>query len=175
MVNDNNRLLAANYIGAIAHAFSGRPDRHDEFVDKVDVLLSPREADAMSLLRHVDTVRSSGRPLLWIHLSPDLPNVPQIGLVAQAGHQVCAMELCLLWRPASGGRMTLIPDSFKYGSFRFDDGLRLKHTWRTPATNFEAAAPGMARAYAALREIEAEQLRQGVRFKLPSLVRHRAA
>ena len=174
MANDNDQKLAANYMGAIAHALGGRRGRHREFMEKVELILSAYAPNAFTLMQFVGEVRRTGRPVLWFHIDSETPNFPHVGLVAKSGDQVYTVEMCLLWVPEKGGRATLIPDNFETGSFRFDDKLNLRHSRQTPIAEFNAATPGMVRAYSRLRELEHEQLLNGDSFVLPQLVRQAA-
>lgn len=175
MSNINMQKSAANYMGAIAHALGGRPGRHREFIDKVEVLLSGSEPDALQLMQFSEQVRSSGRPVIWIHHMADAPTVPLIGLVASDDGQIKIVENCMLWMPAGQGRVQLVPDNFTMGAFRFDDELRLRHIGKAPAKTFEAAMPGMKRAYERVLRIEAQQRERGDAFDLPVLVSEQAA
>ncbi|HEX4694463.1 hypothetical protein [Sphingomonas sp.] len=175
MITNENQKIAANYMGAVAHALGGRPGRHREFIDKVEVILSGAEPDAMQLMQFTDRVRADGRPVLWIHHSADAPNAPQIGLVARDGGKVHAIENCMLWAPRGGGRLQLVPDAFTMGAFRFDDALRLRRLAKAPAADFDAGTEAMVRAYARLREIERAQFERGNEFDLPAYVPLRRA
>lgn len=163
-----NQKIAANYMGAIAHALSGGAGRHREFIDKVELILSGAEPRALQLMQFTNRVRETGCPVLWIHQSADAPGVPRIGLVARDSGQVYSIENCMLWMRAGGDRLQLVPDSFAMGAFRFDDKLRLRHLANAPAKNFDAAVPGMMRAYSRVRDIEVEQRKRGDVFSLPS-------
>lgn len=163
-----NQKIAANYMGAIAHALGGRRGRHREFINRVELILSGSEPHAMQLIQFTGRVRTDGRPAIWIHHSPDVPNVPQIGLVARDGGKVHVIENCMLWAPPGGGRLQLVPDNFQMGAFRFDDRLRLRHLAKAPAANFEEGIEAMGRAYTRLREIERAQRERGEVFDLPS-------
>ena len=172
MTEFTSQQLAANYMAAIAHLLGGEPGRHEEFIDKVELILSGNEPHALQLMQFYGRVRATGRPVIWIHHSEDAPNVPSIGLVALSGDdQVFTIEMCLLWSTPSGKRTYLVPDNFKMGSFEFDDELRLIHQPKLPARSFSAAKTGMVRAYRRVREIEAEQLKRGDIFELPQLVK----
>jgi len=164
--------LAANYMGAVAHFFSGEPGRHAEFIDKVELILSGNEPHALQLMQFQGRVRTTGRPVIWIHHTAEAPNMPTIGLVALSDDdQVYMIEMCLLWSTPNGKRTCLVPDNFKMGSFEFDDELRLIHLPKAPARNFSSATNGMVRAYRRLREIEVEQLKRGDVFDLPQLAK----
>jgi hypothetical protein len=167
----DDRQIAANYMGAVAHLLGGRRGRHAEFVDKVELILSGSPPHAMQLMQFYETVRRTGRPVLWIHHTPEMPHVPNIGLVALVGNEVRAFENCLLWTPAGSGRTCLVPDNFQFGAFRFDDKLRLRHQPTAPAVCFEAAQDAIVRAYVRLREIEAVQRERGDVFRLPELAK----
>lgn len=171
MTKFTDQQLAANYMGAVAHFLGGRPGRHAEFIEKVEVLLSGSEPHAMQLMQFTGRVRSSGRPVIWIHHMEGAPGVPLIGLVAQSGEQTYTIENCVLWSSPNDRTVSLVPDNFKMGSFEFDDALRLRHRPKAPAGSFRAAQTGMIRAYRRLREIEREQLERGDTFTLPQLVR----
>ncbi len=168
MSNIDIQKSAANYMGAIAHALGGRAGRQREFIDKVEVILSGSEPHALRLMQFPDRVRSSGRPVMWIHHMADVPTVPLIGLVAPDDGQIKIFENCMLWMPAGHGRIQLVPDSFTMGAFRFDDELRLRHIGKAPASSFEDATPGMKRAYERLLRIEVQQRERGDAFELPT-------
>ena len=168
MSNIDMQKSAANYMGAIAHALGGRPGRQREFIGKVEVLLSGPEPDVLQLMQFSEQVRSSGRPVIWIHHMADVPTVPLIGLVVPDDGQIKIVENCMLWMPAGQGRIQLVPDSFTMGAFRFDDELRLRHIGKAPAKTFEAATPGMKRAYERLLRIEVQQRERGDAFELPT-------
>lgn len=112
-----------------------------------------------------------GSPRLWVHVNPEVPQVPQIGLVVPIDGQTRIFEACMLWYASKGDRTRLVPDSFTYGAYRFDDDLGLRHVAKAPARTFKAAEPGMILAYRCLREIEAKQLDRTETFKLPELAR----
>ena len=171
MIKRTDQELAANYMGAVAHFFSGGPGRHEEFIDKVEIILSGNEPHALQLLQFSDRVRRTRRPVLWIHHKDDTPGVPLIGLVAQAGDQVYSIENCMLWSSPSGRTTKLVPDSFKMGAFEFDGQLRLVHLPKAPARSLAAAKAGVVRAYRTLLRIEREQLDRGDAFTLPQLAR----
>ncbi len=171
MKKHTDQQLAANYMGALAHLLSGGAGRHVEFIDKVELIISGSEPHAMQLMQFNQRVRQTGRPVIWIHIAADVPNVPQIGLVARSGEQVFTIEYCCLWSTPNGRTTHLVPDNFKTGSFVFDDELRLQHRSKAPAGSFKAAEKGMIRAYSNLRRLEAEQLRRGDEFILPQLAR----
>jgi hypothetical protein len=165
-----NQKTAANYMGALAHALGGRPGRHREFIEMVEVILSGSPADGLELTQFVDQVREDGRPVLWLHQSADTPNVPDIGLVIRVGSQVKVFENCMLCAPRGRGPLQLVPDCFNMGAFRFDEKFRLRHLERAPASDFETASESMIRAYVQLRAIEAAQRARGDVFELPTYV-----
>ena len=171
MTKFTDQQIAANYMGAVAHFLGGQPGRHAEFIDKVELILSGSEPHAMQLLQFTGRVRSSGRPVIWIHHMEGAPGVPLIGLVAQAGEQTYTIEHCMLWTSPNGRTVHLIPDNFKMGAFEFDGELRLHHRRKAPVRNIKAAETGMVRAYRRLRQIEREQLDRGDAFPLPELAR----
>ena len=86
-------------------------------------------------MRFADRVRTSGRPLLWIHHHAAAPNVPDIGLVARAFGTVHVVENCSLHLSPGDDRICLVPDNFKMGAFRFDDDFELRHTAKAPAAS----------------------------------------
>lgn len=174
MKQDSQRQVA-NYMGALAHALGGRPERHLEFIDKVELILSGDPPNPVQLMRFADRVRTSGRPLLWIHHSEDVPTIPDVGLVARAFGTVHVFENCAMHLAADDDRIRLVPDNFRMGAFRFDDELRLRHTARAPAVSYDAAQDRIVDAYVRLRRIEAEQLDRGDVFALPQLVTSRLA
>lgn len=167
MTAHTDQQLAANYMGAVAHLLGGRPGNHAEFIDKVELIFSGSEPEAMQLMQFNERVRRTGRPVIWIHLMEDTPNMPLIGLVARSGEQVFTIEHCWLWSTPNGKVTCLVPDNFQMGAFQFDAGLRLQHLPKPPARSFEAARNGMVRAYTRLRRLEAEQLERGDVFTLP--------
>lgn len=171
MTKFTEQQLAANYMGAIAHCLGGRPGRHEEFIARVEVILSGNEPHAMQLMQFTSRVRQTGRPVIWIHHMEDAPGVPLIGLVASAGDQVFTIENCMLWSPPNGRTTQLVPDNFKMGAFAFDDELRLNHLPKAPARNLDAARNGIVRAYRRLRQVEVDQLERGDVFALPQLAR----
>ena len=125
----------------------------------------------MQLMQFNHRVRSTGRPVIWIHLMPDAPHVPLIGLVARSEEQVFTIEHCCLWSTPNGKVTRLVPDNFQMGAFQFDADLKLQHLPKPPARSFEAARNGMVRAYTRLRRLEAEQLERGEVFALPELAK----
>ena len=167
MTQFTDQQRAANYMGAIAHLLGGRPGRHQEFIDKVELILSGSEPHALQLMQFAAPCRATGRPTLWVHVSQDVPTVPQIGLVVNVDGQSRIFENCMLWSDGAGGRAPLVPDSFTYGAYRFDDELRLRHVPKAPARDFKAAEAGMARAYRRLQTLQFEQFKSGATFKLP--------
>lgn len=171
MTTRTDQQLAANYMGAVAHLLGGRSGKHEEFIDKVELILSGREPDAMQLMQFNHRVRTTGRPVIWIHLMPEAPQVPLIGLVARSGEQVFTIEHCSLWSTPNGKVTRLVPDNFQMGAFQFDADLHLQHLPKPPARSFEAARNGMIRAYTRLRRLEAEQLDRGDVFALPELAK----
>ncbi|MFW2851470.1 hypothetical protein ACM61V_06035 [Sphingomonas sp. TX0543] len=174
-MNDNEqqqqREAVANFMGALAHLLTGRPGRHAEFIEKVELVLSGAEPHALQLMQFTSRVRATRRPVIWVHYAPDVPNVPQIGLVAPDGKKVHIIENCMLWMSDRGSRAQLVPDGFNLGCFRFDDRLRLRRLEEAPAPDFQSAQDDMVRAYNRLNEIGAEQRRRGETFKLPSLAK----
>lgn len=171
MTDFTKQQRAANYMGAIAHLLGGRPGRHAEFIDKVELILSAHEPHAMQLMQFTGQCRATGRPVLWICVSADCPTVLQIGLVVLVDGQTRIFENCMLWLGTDGGRTRLVPDNFEWGAYRFDDDLRLKHVASPPARSFKAAEPGMVRAYRKLIRLEAEQFKRGETFRLPELAK----
>jgi hypothetical protein len=171
MSTTNDQQIAANYTGAVAHILSGKPGRHAEFIQKVELILSGNEPHAMQLMQFSDRVARTGRPVIWIYHSAASLGVPQIGLVALSGGQVYMIENCWLWAPNGRGRAHLIPDNFAFGAFRFDDQLRLRRAPTPPVRTFEAARPKIVDTYVRLREIEAEQRQRGEAFLLPVLAK----
>lgn len=171
MTQLTDQQRAANFMGALAHLLGGRPSRHDEFIDKVELILSGSEPHALQLLQFTERCRRYGRPVLWIHFAADEPFIPQIGLVAPIDGQTRIFENCMLWSGTDGGRARLVPDSFTFGAYRFDDELRLRHVAKAPGGSFEAAQPGMARAYRRLVNLQTSQLKNGHTFRLPELAK----
>lgn len=166
-----DQQLAANYMGAFAHLLGGRPGCHQEFIAKVELILSGNQPHIMQLMQLSGWVRETGRPVIWIHHWPDAPHVPQIGLVAIADDQVYAIENCMLWTSPNSRVTQLVPDDFKMGAFQFDDALRLRHLPKAPARSISAAETGISHAYVQLRQLEAEQLKRGDIFVLPELAK----
>lgn len=171
MTEDQNQKIAANYMAAVAHLLGGRSGLHDEFIRKVELILSGSEPHALQLMQFSETVRRTGRPVIWIHHPEDWNNFPQIGLVALAGEQVFMIENCVPWMRASDDRAHLIPDCYKMGAFRFDDDLRLQYFRKSPASGFKSAIKSIARAHIRLREIETVQRERGDVFTLPQLAK----
>lgn len=167
----SDQQRAANFMGALAHLLCGRPDGHSDFIDKVELILSGSEPHTMQLMQFNGQVRRSGRPVIWVHHSPDVPHVPQIGLVARSGEQVHVIENCMLWMAASDDRARLVPDGFNMGAFRFDDDLVLHRVDKAPSTSFERATPSMGRAYNRLLKLQIDQLERGAVFKLPEFAK----
>ena len=147
MTEADNQKMAANYMGAVAHLLCGEAGRHDEFHAKVDILLAGSPPQLMQLWQLAGTARSTEHPLIWIHHSAELPNVPQIGIAAVASGRMHIIDSCMLWMPRSGGRARLVPGNFQMGAFRFDDQIRLQHVSKAPAASFDAGEAGMVRAY----------------------------
>lgn len=168
-VTDQQRV--ANYMGALAHLLGGRPGRHAEFIQKVELIVSGAEPHALQLMQFTDRCRATGRPVLWVHVAPDVPTVPRIGLVVSVDGQARIFEQCMLWIGTEGGRARLVPDGFDWGAYRFDDELRLQHIAEAPARSFEGAKSGMIRAYRRLIRLEVEQIRKGGALPLPQLAR----
>ena len=171
MTKFTDQQLAANYMGAVAHVLSGEPGRLDEFIDRVELILSGDEPHALRLLQLHGRVQHTGRPVIWIHHMKDGTGVPLIGLVAPAGDQIYTIENCMLWTSPNGKTTQLVPDNFKMGAFSFDKELRLKHFSKAPARNLKAAETGIVRAYRRLRQIENDQLQRGDVFALPELAK----
>lgn len=171
MTKFTDQQLAANYMGAFAHCLGGRPGCHEEFIDKVELILSGNEPHAMQLLQFTGSVRQTGRPVIWIHHMEAAPGVPLIGLVARAADQVFTIENCMLWSTPNGRITQLVPDNFKMGAFVFDDELKLNHLPKAPARNLNAAHSGIVRAYRRLRQLEVDQLERGDVFSLPQFAR----
>ena len=166
-----DQQLAANYMGAVAHLFGGRPGRHNEFIEKVELIISGSEPHALQLMQFSGRVRQTGRPLIWIHHMADAPGTPLIGLVALVGDQVYTIENCFPWTSPNGRTTRLVPDNFKMGAFEFDDEFQLNYLAKAPARSFSAAKRGVVRAFRRLRQIEAEQLERGDVFALPQLAK----
>lgn len=166
-MNDNDQLLAANYMAAIGHLLAGESDSLDDFVDGVELILAGSEPDVATLMRFTGAVRAGGRPVLWVHVPEETPEVPSIGLVVRSDDRVVVVENCVPWLPAGGGKAYLVPDSFRMGAFRLDDDMRLLPT-RKPSSRL-GAEKGMRRAYVRLRGIEAELRRSGAAPRLPQL------
>jgi len=171
MTNYTDQQLAANYMGAIAHLLGGSPGRHQEFIKKVELILSGNEPHALQLMQFTGRIRATGRPMIWIHHTKEAPQMPLIGLVAQAGDQVYTIENCMLWSTPNGRTTHLIPDNFKMGAFEFDGELRLNHLPKAPARSIQAARTGIVRAYRRLLQLEQEQLGRGDVFVLPQLAK----
>ncbi|MBX9816214.1 MAG: hypothetical protein K2X76_16060 [Sphingomonas sp.] len=171
MTKLSDQQLAANYMGAVAHLLGGAPGRHLEFIDKVELILSGSEPHALRLMQFTKSVRETGRPVIWIHHTKETPQIPQIGLVAQAGAQVHVIENCMLWSTPNGLTTRLVPDNFRTGAFEFDDQLRLNHRSKAPARSIQGARAGIVRAYRRLLQLEQEQLERGEAFALPQLAK----
>ncbi|GGB39575.1 hypothetical protein GCM10011380_31370 [Sphingomonas metalli] len=171
MTKPSDQQLAANYMGAVAHLLGGAPGRHQEFIEKVELILSGNEPHALQLLQFTGSVRATGRPVIWIHHTEEAPQVPLIGLVAPAGDQVYTIENCMLWSTPNGRTTRLVPDNFKMGAFEFDADLRLNHLPTAPARSLQAGRTGIVRAYRRLLQLEQEQLARGDVFALPQLAK----
>lgn len=171
MTKLTDQQRAANYMGAIAHLLGGRPGAAAAFIERVELILSGDEPDALQLMQFRQRSLVSGRPVLWVHVAQENPTVPSIGLVVPVDDQVRIFENCMLWIGAEGGRARLVPDSFDWGAYRFDDELRLRHVAKAPAKSFDAAKAGMARAYRRLLKLEVEQIERGGELPLPELAR----
>ncbi|MBA4760296.1 hypothetical protein [Sphingomonas sp.] len=171
MTKFTQQQLVANYMGALAHFFTGQPGRFAEFIDKVDLRLSGDEPNALQLMLFTSQVRHTGCPVIWIYHMPEAPTIPLIGLVALKDDQVFTIESCMPWTSPSRRSTCLIPDNFKMGAFAFDDQLRLVHRPKPPARSLSDARPGIVRAFNFLLEIEADQLERGETFPLPELAR----
>lgn len=170
-MNDLQPRIVANQLAALAHLLTGRPGRFDTFRDAVDVIVSGSRPTAASLLQFQPRVRASGRPVLWIHNEPDLPNVPVIGLATKVGGGFHVVESCMLSVSPGGRQAVLVPDGFDLGSYRFRSDLRLKHSARAPAADYDAGEAGMKRAYKKLAEFMVDQWKRGDAFALPTLAR----
>jgi hypothetical protein len=171
MTKLTDQQRAANYMAALAQLLGGRPGRHATFIDRVELILSGDEPDALRLMQFTQQSLETGRPVLWVHVASDNPTVPSIGLVAPVNGQVRVFENCMLWIGAEGGRARLVPDSFEWGAYRFDDDLRLRHVAKAPARSFEAAKAGLVRAYNRLLRLEVDQIERGGELPLPQLAR----
>lgn len=163
--------LAANYMAAFSHLVGGSAGRHEEFIDKVELVLSPHEPHGFQLMQFAGKVRRIGRPVIWLHLDKEVPNVPRIGLVVLSGDQLFMIESCMLWTSPRGRRAQLVPDSFKMGAFEFDDQLQLRLLADAPTRSFRAGERGIVRACRRLRQIERDQLIRGDVFPLPQLAK----
>lgn len=171
MIKFTEQQRVANYMGAFAHLLSGRAGRHAEFIDKVEIIVSGAEPHALQLMQFTAGCRLTGRPTLWIRPNPEIPNVPEIGLVANVDGQARIYENCMLWLRSDGDRAMLVPDNFRFGAYRFDDNLQLKFIAKAPARSFKRAEPGMIHAYDRLADLEHKQLERGDIFALPQLAK----
>ncbi len=156
MIKQEQQNRVNSYFEAYARLLVGSSGRQREFLKNVPIIVSGAPPQAIHLLQFSKCVRASGNPVLWVHHSRDMPQLPQIGLVAHGGDQVYFIESCMLWMSPKEDRASLIPDSFEMGAFRFDDQLQLHHTPKAPARSFKAAEAAMARAYRKLHSIALE-------------------
>lgn len=171
MTKLTDQQRAANYMAALAHLLGGRPGRHAEFIERVELILSGDEPDVLQLMQFTGRALTTGRPVLWVHVARDNLTVPSIGLVAPVDGQARVFENCVLWVGTEGGRARLVPDSFEWGAYRFDDVLRLRHVGRAPARSFETATAGMVRAYRRLIRLEIDLIERGGTLPLPELAK----
>lgn len=165
------RKRAASYIAAYSQLLLGQAGRFDEFREKVDIMLGGPMPSIFALMQMTSQVRSSGRPVLWIHHSAEAPAIPNISMVVPIGDGTHVLENCMLYQGANDDRASLVPDSFKLGAYGFDDEVRLIHRPKSPARSFDAATAVMRRTYGRLYAIEAAQEERGETFALPTLAR----
>ncbi|KZX52713.1 hypothetical protein A3711_07315 [Erythrobacter sp. HI00D59] len=171
MTDTEKQKRIANYLAGFAHLLGGRPARFTEFRNKVDIMLGGSAPHALALMHFSAQVQATGRPLLWVHQSPECPQIPQIGLVAQVDGRIHFVENCMLWLGREADRALLVPDGFNLGAYRLDDGLDLHHIAEAPVSAFDAADQDMVRAYESLISIQADQWERGEVFDLPQLAK----
>ena len=127
MTDTEKQKRIANYLAGFAHILGGKPGRFTEFRSKVDIMLGGCAPHALALMQFSAQVQATGRPLLWVHQSPECPQIPQIGLVAQVDGGTHFIENCMLWLGREDDRALLVPDGFNLGAYRLDDALDLGH------------------------------------------------
>lgn len=168
MSSFTDQQRVANFMAALATLLCGKPGRHAEFIQKVELIVSGVEPNALQLMQVAPTLRATGHPLVWVHPT-DNPNVPRVGLAALCGGQSFLIESCMLWMGPGDDRASLVPDAFTLGSFRFKNDLKPRYSRRAPAASFEEATAGMVRAYDRLLELQMKQRERGDFFELPVL------
>lgn len=161
----------AGYMAAYAELLLGSPGRFDEFREHVNLVLSGSEPRIEVLLQMTEQVRSTGRPVIWIHHGHEVPEIPTIGLVAPIAGGTHIIENCMLLKRPGDDRAMLVPDSFQQGSYRFGDTVQLQHISKAPARSFDHAKSTMRETYARLYAIESEQAGRGEVFEEPTLAR----
>ncbi len=157
----------ANYLAALAHLLTGKSGRFEEFIEKIELVVSGSPTNLHSLVQLGPWVRTTGRTLLWIHETQANPLIPDIALATLRGNQFQCFENCMLWMGPNEDRASLVPDNNLYGSFQFGDDLTLRHDANAPDKSFGPALPAQKRAYDRLHSINAEQGRRGDKFPLP--------
>ena len=170
-MNDLQPRMVANQIAALAQLLTGKAGRFDGLRDAADLIVGGTRPTAASLMQFRPHVFQSGRPTLWIHNDPELPNMPVIGLASEVMGRFHVIENCMLSLRPNGRRAVLVPDSFKFGSYKFRSDLRLIHSARAPAADYDTGQADIIRAYVRLAEIQTEQWDRGDVFSLPTLVK----
>ena len=71
------------------------------------------------------------------------------------------IESCMLHLTGYVDQATLVHDSYKLGSYRFDEVFNLRHSTQAPAATFDVAEDDIVRAYKRLFLIQADQSQRG--------------
>ena len=171
---EQQKIRIAGYMAAVARLLSGAAGTDEAFRNKVELIVGGSAANLPTLLHWAERTRRTGLPMLLF--SPtEQQAVPQVTLVAHVDGQTHIVESCMLWMGARDDRARLVPDGFDLGSFTLDDDLGLRRSPKAPARNFDAAVPGMRRAYGRLIELEMEQRESQAEPHLPVLLQKVAA
>jgi hypothetical protein len=170
MNDDENRKLVENFLGAFAHLMTGDPERREAFLLKVNIVVHHTPANMATLLQFAEPAREQNRPYLWIVPHHHADMMHSIGLMTYAGESMFAVESCFPWLDEDGKSGWLLTDNMHSGVFKFDDAMMLRRIVKSPVKDFDAAMPGIGRAFKRLAEIEAEQLQNEDGFKAPRVL-----
>lgn len=99
-----------------------------------------------------DVARLNGKHVLHLSERPDY-NIPTVALAYCRGEVVEVYEYCILCLQPGDDRVTVVPDSFANGAFRFASNMKLKRS-KSPAS-FEGAKAAMVRAYNRFHQLRA--------------------
>ena len=171
MIDTDNQQIAANYMAAVAHLFGGQPGRLEDFLKKVELVLCGSAPQEAQLAIFCESVRHTGRPVIWILDEQDDTNVPIIGIVVMVGDQPVIFADCMLVLSAKADRASIVTNVFKRGAFRFDDDLQLRYIPKATARSYRHSPAAFVRAYVRLSEIEITQRKRGDIFPLPQFAK----